>query len=79
MAGVPSRWIKSSYSAQNGECTEVRWTKSSHSNQNGECTEVAAASGRTEVRDSKRPGGPRLAFDAGAWSVFLAGVAGSAL
>jgi hypothetical protein len=41
------QWIKSSYSANNGDCVEVaavpiKWIKSSFSANNGDCVEVAA-------------------------------------
>lgn len=39
------------------------WRKSSHSGgQTGECVEVAAAHGMIALRDSKNPGGPKLAI-----------------
>ncbi|WP_399088666.1 DUF397 domain-containing protein [Streptomyces sp. BBFR2] len=46
--------------------------KSSHSAQNGDCVEVAhnSTNGRI-IRDSKRPTGPRLAFNAASWYAFL--------
>jgi hypothetical protein len=47
------------------------WRKTSHSGANGDCVEVACpASGLVAVRDSKDPGGPRLAFTPGQWTAF---------
>ncbi|WP_416564932.1 DUF397 domain-containing protein [Nocardia testacea] len=49
-----------------------RWFKSSYSHSAGECVEVAWLEDRqVGVRDSKRPDGPALAFDARAWSAFV--------
>ncbi|MFE0046249.1 DUF397 domain-containing protein [Streptomyces albireticuli] len=55
--------------------------KSSYSQGNGgQCVEWAPApaslSGVVPVRDSKTPHGPALAFPAGAWGSFIAGVKG---
>jgi hypothetical protein len=48
----------------------LSWHKSSYSGSNGgQCIEVAAP-GRVLVRDSKNPGGARLAFSAQAWRKF---------
>ncbi|GAA4682635.1 DUF397 domain-containing protein [Streptomyces youssoufiensis] len=55
------RWIKSSYSANGGQCVEV-------------ATNLAAAHGTVPVRDSKDPHGPTLTFDTTAWHAFVAGV-----
>ncbi|KAA5827102.1 DUF397 domain-containing protein [Saccharopolyspora hirsuta] len=41
--------------------SERRWQKSSHSNLNGNCVELSSSCGL--IRDSKDPGGPRLAVD----------------
>jgi hypothetical protein len=42
---------------------------------NGNCVEVARpASGLIAVRDSKDPGGPRLAFTLGQWTTFTTAV-----
>ena len=44
-------WIKSSRSAQSGNCVEVtRWRKAQHSQQSGECVEVAAVEMGQRVR-----------------------------
>ncbi|WP_217197095.1 DUF397 domain-containing protein [Streptomyces buecherae] len=54
----------------------VRWRKSSHSSTNGgDCVEVGFGMPSTvPVRDSKDPHGPALAFDAAAWTAFVASV-----
>jgi hypothetical protein len=50
----------------------LSWRKSSYSGTNGgQCVEVAAP-GRVLVRDSKNPGGIRLAFSAQVWREFAA-------
>jgi hypothetical protein len=47
------------------------WRTSSHSGANGDCVEVARpAPGVIAVRDSKDPGGSRLAFTPGQWAAF---------
>ncbi|MBC3983574.1 DUF397 domain-containing protein [Streptomyces sp. AC536] len=58
------------------ELSSVTWRKSSYSgNDGGDCVEVAPGfAGVVPVRDSKDPNGPALAFDASAWSAFVAGV-----
>jgi hypothetical protein len=54
-----ARWVKSSYSADNG----------------GNCVELAPLSGNGMViRDSKRPHGPVLRFPAAEWDAFRRGV-----
>jgi hypothetical protein len=51
------------------------WRKSRYSGANGSCVEVACrAPGLVAVRDSADPGGPRLWFTAGQWTVFAAAV-----
>ncbi|MER0241110.1 DUF397 domain-containing protein [Streptomyces sp. HSW2009] len=52
------------------------WRKSSYSGgSNGECVEVGFGTpSAIPVRDSKNPAGPSLAFEATAWSAFVAGV-----
>lgn len=54
----------------------ARWRKSSYSGGNGgACVEVAVLpDGGRAVRDSKDPGGPRLAFAADEWLAFTAGI-----
>jgi hypothetical protein len=68
-------WRKSSYSSANGgNCVEVAvvWRKSSYSSGNGgACVEVARnLPDVVAVRDSKDPGGPRLAVTPAAWLAF---------
>ena len=49
------------------------WRTSSHSGANGDCVEVARpAPGMIAVRDSKDPGGSRLAFSPRHWTAFTA-------
>ncbi|MFE9552706.1 DUF397 domain-containing protein [Streptomyces sp. NPDC006703] len=51
---------------------DIRWVKSSYSGGSGtECVETARLSTRTAVRDSKRPGGPRISFAASTWTEFV--------
>jgi uncharacterized protein DUF397 len=53
--------------------TVYKWRKSSCSSAQGNCVEVASnVPGRVAVRDSKDPGGARLAFERGAWEAFTA-------
>jgi Domain of unknown function (DUF397) len=54
----------------------VQWRKSSYSGSNGgACVEVAHLPGGVlAVRDSKDPGGPKLAFAADEWAAFTEGV-----
>jgi Domain of unknown function (DUF397) len=67
-----AQWRKSTYSGQNGDCVEVAaWRKATYSSQNGACVEVAHDLPRiVAVRDSKDPGGPRLAFAPERWRAF---------
>ncbi|WP_461084812.1 DUF397 domain-containing protein [Streptomyces deserti] len=58
LQGAADTWTKSSYSAGNGACVEVK------------SPSVAAL----DVRDSKVPDGPTLAFPADAWNAFVASV-----
>ncbi|MFJ7266381.1 DUF397 domain-containing protein [Streptomyces sp. NPDC099050] len=51
-------WFKSSYSGGDG----------------GECVEIATVRATVHVRDSKKRGGPQLAFAHGAWAGFVADV-----
>ncbi|WEH35564.1 DUF397 domain-containing protein [Streptomyces sp. AM 4-1-1] len=51
-------WVKSSYSGNNGNCTEV----------------AALPDGDRAVRDSKRPEGPVLRFGSAGFRAFLDGV-----
>ncbi len=55
--------------------SRAAWRKSSYSGGNGDCVEVARTTrAHIAVRDSKDPGGPRLAFTAGQWQVFTGAV-----
>ncbi|MFD5817969.1 DUF397 domain-containing protein [Streptomyces sp. NPDC127038] len=71
-------WFKSSYSdSSNGnDCVEVAldWTKSSYSSSSeaGDCVEIAPTPALIHVRDSKDPGGARMAVAPGAWTAFVA-------
>lgn len=49
------------------------WRKSTHS-VTDTCVEVARPERRLAVRDSKNPGGPRLAIDAQTWHRFVSRV-----
>jgi hypothetical protein len=64
--------MKSAFSQ--GEAAGLQWAKSSYSDSSNssECVEIAAAPPTIHVRDSKNPGGPRLAVEAGAWTEFVA-------
>jgi hypothetical protein len=46
------------------------WRKSTHSTSE-QCVEVGKPERRLAVRDSKDPGGPRLAIDAQTWHRFM--------
>jgi hypothetical protein len=49
-----------------------RWTKSSYSGGNGACVEVRSPlMASINVRDSKVPAGPSIAFVPGAWNAFV--------
>ncbi|MEU3352515.1 DUF397 domain-containing protein [Streptomyces sp. NPDC037389] len=50
------------------------WRKSSYSSGNGQCFEIAVWQRVVATRDSKDLTGPSLAFGAGAWSTFIAGL-----
>nr|MDT0656870.1 DUF397 domain-containing protein [Micromonospora sp. DSM 115978] len=47
------------------------WRKSTRSGTNGACVEARRIGQGAEVRDSKHPAGPVLAFNRQAWSAFL--------
>jgi hypothetical protein len=49
------------------------WRKSSAS-EAGNCVEARTGAGGVEVRDSKNPGGPVLAYTPAEWAAFLHGV-----
>ncbi|MFE1962575.1 DUF397 domain-containing protein [Streptomyces sp. NPDC059479] len=52
------KWVKSSYSGQNGDCVEA----------------AALPTGGHALRDSKNPHGPVLLLGPGRWSAFVSGV-----
>lgn len=53
----------------------VTWRKSTRSNGSGDCVEVADdLAGKVGLRDSKDPGGPVLAIEPRAWSLFIGSV-----
>ncbi|MCP2169949.1 DUF397 domain-containing protein [Goodfellowiella coeruleoviolacea] len=75
------RWVKSSYSTNNGNCVEVAyvaagadWRKSSYSTNNGTCVELATGTEAMFVRDSKNPDGPVLTFSSPAFAAFLSAI-----
>ena len=49
----------------------LNWRTPRRSATNGECVEVASSSGHIVVRDSKRPEGGVLLYDAHDWSKFI--------
>ena len=50
---------------------DLTWRTSSYSGSNGgNCIEVAATGRAVAVRDSKNPGGPKLAVTAATWTAF---------
>ncbi|MEU9363971.1 DUF397 domain-containing protein [Streptomyces avermitilis] len=59
---------------------DAAWFKSSYSGGNEtECVEAAMLPGRTAVRDSKQPTGPRLSFRSLAWGAFVGALGSSEL
>jgi hypothetical protein len=53
--------------------SRAAWRSSSYSGANGDCVEVARpAPGVIAARDSKDPGGSRLAFSVSHWTAFTA-------
>ncbi|GAA3496204.1 DUF397 domain-containing protein [Streptomyces prasinosporus] len=60
--------------ACDGDVSELVWFKSSYSDgpDGNSCVEVAIAPRAVHVRDSKAPGGRRLALTPTAWTRFLA-------
>jgi hypothetical protein len=59
------------------DLTGATWRKSRFSGSGNACVEVADLTDRGRaVRDSKDPAGPVLAFPAGAWTAFTAGIRG---
>ncbi|MEW2581336.1 DUF397 domain-containing protein [Streptomyces syringium] len=57
---VPLEWTKSTYSGQQGDCLQWRLTPDA----------------KVEVGDSKKTSGPTFTFPPGAWTAFIASVAG---
>ena len=55
------------------QADSVVWRKSRRC-ESGACVEVAEVPAAVLVRDSKDPGGPRLAFTTAAWRAFVGGV-----
>ncbi len=52
-----------------------RWRKSSYSFSNSNCVKARTSGrGTVQVRDSKDPDGPTLAFSRAAWRAFIAAV-----
>jgi hypothetical protein len=51
---------------------DATWRKSTRSGSTGNCVEARRIAHTAEVRDSKDPAGPVLAFDRPAWSAFVA-------
>ena len=67
-------WRTSTASMNHGDCAEVgAWRKSARSGEES-CAEVGQDGTVVLVRDTKDRGGPWLAFDAGAWAAFVAGL-----
>lgn len=55
------------------DSSRAAWRTSSHSGANGDCVQVARpAPGVIAVRDSRDPGGSRLAFSPRRWTAFTA-------
>ena len=52
----------------------MTWIKSSFSYSNSNCVELASLPAGVMMRDSKNPDAPLLAFTAGEFAAFLAGV-----
>jgi len=75
MSGTALRWIKSSYSTDEGaNCVEFAcdWVKSSYSTDEGaDCVEVATHPAAVHIRDSKTPEAPYLTITPTTWTAFL--------
>ncbi|RCG27373.1 DUF397 domain-containing protein [Sphaerisporangium album] len=55
------------------------WFKSSYSGENGGCVEVRLATSGVAVRDSKKRGGPHVAYPRQEWRVFTHAIKDGAL
>jgi hypothetical protein len=57
-----------------GGSSKLSWHKSSYSDSSNssECVEIAPTPTRIHIRDSKNPGGARLAMAPVAWTEFVA-------
>lgn len=62
MTMPPGQWVKWSNGAGGNNCVEARHVEGSH----------------VEVRNSKRPDGPRVAFSEAEWKSFVEGAKGGA-
>lgn len=49
------------------------WTTSTRSGSNGQCVQVRDRGDTVDVRDSKNPDGPTLAFSPAEWLAFIQG------
>jgi hypothetical protein len=58
-------------SSAQSEPGQLNWRKARRSMNHGDCVEVAAAKGKIAVRDSKNPGGSRMAYSARSWQAFV--------
>lgn len=57
------------------DLSRAAWRTSTYSNNGGSCVQVAhGAPGLVAVRDSKDPGGPKLAFTSQQWMLFTSTV-----
>ncbi|MFB7332537.1 DUF397 domain-containing protein [Streptomyces adustus] len=55
------------------EASELKWLKSSYSDSSNpsDCVEIAPTPTTIHIRDSKNPGGARLAAAPAAWAAFV--------
>jgi Domain of unknown function (DUF397) len=73
VVAIRCRAVERERGNMNGSHPTLRWRKSRASG-SGNCVEVAKGNEFVFLRDSKAPQGPVLAFTAGEWNAFLAGV-----